>query len=140
MTQFDALDERAARTVAVLHNEPVIWRPMRKKTGVGTYTVEEGGEPDDERPIVELEAIVSWRPEGLPVTPGGQGGPGEATVLVDFEAAIFEQEDTLAYGKPRMGDRLEMPDQAPGDQLMEIRDVGDDGSRRFYAWCSIVPE
>jgi hypothetical protein len=138
MTVFDILDRIAALSVGVILNEPVVWRPMRAAAG-STFDPTPGGSPDDERPVRhDLQAIASWQPTGIPVDGGQPGTVGEGTLLVDFAAATFEGPGMSYYGKPRAKDRLELPSQAPSDRLVQIDRVGDDGSERFYCWCSVL--
>lgn len=138
MTAFDEADAKAAESVAKLLNEPVIWRPQVIPS-TGTYTPPPGGRPDPNRPIRDLEAILSWQPLGLSVSPDAPAVVTNASLLLDFEAALFRDE-FAAYGQPKKGDRFECPQQATGDQLVTVQRVGNDGSARIYCWCSVVTE
>jgi hypothetical protein len=147
MSLFDEADAKAAESVGALLNETVIWRPQVPPPD--PYHIDSGGYPDPNRPIRQIEGIASWQPTGLPVSSGGTAGTGttfggtavvtEATLMIDFEAALFQNE-FAAYGKPKNGDRFELPEQDDGDQLVKVDRVGDDGSARVYAWCSVVSE
>ena len=65
---------------------------------------------------------------------------GTATLMIDFEMdAVSEDEDWRRFGVPRRGDRIEMPEERDAaNRMAEITRVGDDGSARFYCWCSLV--
>src|SRR5580704_9160727 len=133
MALFDDIDARTAAAVGRVLEDPVIWRPMLP-----------GGRPDPNRPVRgergDLPAIVTWAVSGLPVEAGSGGGMvGTATLMIDFEIHWFEDEDWRRFGVPRRGDRIEMPEERnAANRMVEITRVGDDGSARFYCWCSLV--
>ena len=138
MAQFDDLDRRVAAAVGRMFEDEVIWRPMQARAG-SAYLPNQDVGPDRSRPIRALPAIVTWAITGMQVEgrPGG-GEVGLATLFVDFEWILFEQ-DFTRFGIPRKGDRVELPfEKNPEDRLAEITRVGDDGSSRIYAWCSLV--
>jgi hypothetical protein len=137
MTNFDVADAKAAESVGNLLNETVIWRPQVKSTS--PYGVTPGGYPDPDRPIRQIEGVVSWQPLGLPVARDSPTVVTEASLMIDFEADLFRNE-FAAYGQPKNGDRFELPDQDEADQLVKVERVGDDGSARVYCWCSAVTE
>lgn len=137
MAAWDEHDAKTSEAVAALLNETVIWRPQVPPAD--PYATPSGGNPDPNRPIRQLEAVVSWQPTGLPVAPGAPSVVAEASVLLDFELDLFRNE-WAAYGQPKKGDRFECPEQDHADQLIKVERVGDDGSARIYAWCSVVTE
>ena len=87
-----------------------------------------------------MPAIVTWAVTGLPVEQGSGGGMiGTATLMIDFEWVLFLNDEWRRFGAPRRGDRIEMPaEREPANRLAEITRIGDDGSARFYCWCSLV--
>jgi hypothetical protein len=143
MALFDDIDARTAAAVGRVLEDPVIWRPMLPGGG-GDFVVIPGGRPDPNRPVRgelgDLPAIVTWAVSGLPVEAGSGGGVvGTATLMIDFEIHWFEDEDWRRFGVPRRGDRIEMPaERIVANRMAEITRVGDDGSARFYCWCSLV--
>jgi hypothetical protein len=131
MSEWDQLDAVLSRTMGEKLNEPVDWHPMLKATG-GVYVEVAGGRPDTGRPIVEgLVAIVTWAPDGLPTI---EGQVSDGTLLVDFETAIFD----YLGSKPIKDDWLILPEQNVDERVVSITRIGDDGSGRFYCWCSVV--
>jgi hypothetical protein len=143
MALFDDIDARTAAAVGRVLEDPIIWRPMLPGGG-GDFVVIPGGRPDPNRPVRgelgDLPAIVTWAVSGLPVEAGSGGGVvGTATLMIDFEIHWFEDEDWRRFGVPRRGDRIEMPaERIVANRMAEITRVGDDGSARFYCWCSLV--
>jgi hypothetical protein len=143
MALFDDIDARTAAAVGRVLEDPVIWRPMLPGGG-GDFVVIPGGRPDPNRPVRgelgDLPAIVTWAVTGLPVEQGSGGGMvGTATLMIDFEIHWFEDEDWRRFGVPRRGDRIEMlAERNAANRMAEITRVGDDGSARFYCWCSLV--
>lgn len=136
MALFDDLDQRTAQAVGRVFEDEVVWRPMLPGGGGGWV---QHARPDPNRPVRDLPAIISWAPVGLPVegSPGG-GTLGTATLLIDFQFQWFEG-DWARFGMPRAGDWIEMPtERVAAQRMVEITRVGDDGSARFWAWCSIV--
>jgi hypothetical protein len=87
-----------------------------------------------------LPAIVTWAVSGLPVEAGSGGGTvGTATLMIDFEWVLFLTDEWRRFGAPRRGDRIDMPEERePANRMAEITRIGDDGSARFYCWCSLV--
>lgn len=140
MAVFDDFDRRVAAAVGRTFEDEVIWRPMQAREG-SAYVPGQGIRPDLTRPSRALPAIITWAITGMQVegTPRGGGGEvGLATLFVDFEWILFE-EDFARFGLPKRGDRIELPfEKHAEDRLAEITRVGDDGSSRFYAWCSLV--
>jgi hypothetical protein len=138
MALFDDIDARTAAAVGRVLEDPVVWRPIL--AGGGDFVVTPGGRPDPSRPARALPAIVTWAVTGLPVEQGAGGGMiGTATLMIDFEWVLFLNDEWLRFGAPRRGDQIEMPqEREPANRLAEITRVGDDGSARFYCWCSLV--
>jgi hypothetical protein len=138
MALFDDIDTRSAAAVGRLLEDPVILRPML--AGGGDFVVTPGGRPDPNRPVRRLPAIVTWAVTGLPVQQGAGGGTvATATLMIDFEWVLFLTDEWRPYGAPRRGDRIEMPEERePANRLAEVTRIGDDGSARFYCWCSLV--
>jgi hypothetical protein len=138
MALFDDIDARTAAAVGRVLEDPVVWRPIL--AGGGDFVVIPGGRPDPSRPARALPAIVTWAVTGLPVEQGAGGGMiGTATLMIDFEWVLFLNDEWLRFGAPRRGDQIEMPqEREPANRLAEITRVGDDGSARFYCWCSLV--
>jgi hypothetical protein len=143
MALFDDIDARTAAAVGRVLEDPVIWRPMLPGGG-GDFVVIPGGRPDPNRPVRgelgDLPAIVTWAVTGLPVEQGSGGGMvGTATLMIDFEIHWFEDDDWRRFGVPRRGDQIEMlAERNAANRMAEITRVGDDGSARFYCWCSLV--
>jgi hypothetical protein len=139
MALFDDIDARTAAAVGRVLEDPIIWRPMLPGGG-GDFVVIPGGRPDPNRPVRPLPAIVTWAVTGLPVEAGSGGGMvGTATLMIDFEIHWFEDDSWRRFGVPRRGDRIEMPEERnAANRMAEITRVGDDGSARFYCWCSLV--
>jgi hypothetical protein len=143
MALFDDIDARTAAAVGRVLEDPVVWRPILAGGG-GDFVVTPGGRPDPSRPVRgergDLPAIVTWAVTGLPVEQGSGGGMiGTATLMIDFEWVLFLNDEWLCFGAPRRGDRIEMPqEREPANRLTEITRIGDDGSARFYCWCSLV--
>jgi hypothetical protein len=139
-TAFDELDARMSAAVGRSFEDTVIWRPMLPKSA-SQYIVQPGGNPDRNRPLRELPGIITWATTGLEAVQGSPGGGivGTATLMIDFEIALFEEPEFAMWGAPRKGDWLEMPhEKRPADRLAEISRIGDDGSARFYCWCTLV--
>jgi hypothetical protein len=138
MALFDDIDARTAAAVGRVLEDPVVWLPMLP--GGGDFVVIPGGRPDPNRPTRRLPAIVTWAVSGLPVEAGSGGGMvGTATLMIDFEIHWFEDEAWRRFGVPRRGDRIEMLEERnAANRMAEITRVGDDGSARFYCWCSLV--
>lgn len=138
MALFDDIDARTAAAVGRVFEDPVIWLPMLP--GGGDFVVIPGGRPDPNRPARRLPAIVTWAVTGLPVEQGSGGGTvGTATLMIDFEWVLFLNDEWRRFGAPRRGDHIEMPQERnPANRMAEITRIGDDGSARFYCWCSLV--
>lgn len=136
MALFDDLDFRTAAAVGRVFEDLVIWRPM--VAGSGGWVTQ--ARPDPNRPVRELDAIISWAPTGLPVEGGPGGGVvGTSTLLIDFQLVNFLDDQWRRFGEPRRGDWIEMPsEKVPANRTVEITRIGDDGSARFWAWCSLV--
>lgn len=136
MALFDELDERTAAAVGRVFEDEVIWRPM--VAGSGNWVTQ--AQPDPNRPIRILDAIISWAPTGLPVEGGAGGGQlATATLMLDFQLVNFQNEPWTRFGLPVRGDWIEMPsERVPANRVVEITRIGDDGSARFWAWCSLV--
>jgi hypothetical protein len=125
-------------------HERVIWRPMKARGG-GVY-VQTTPTPDDERPTRgefeedPLYAVVTWNMGAAPVTPGQGGGVvGTIKLLVDFESSEFTREDYAAFGYPRKGDRIEMPEEPdPDSQILEVERTSTDGTAHLLCWCAVV--
>ena len=138
MALFDDFDQRVAAAVGRVFEDEVIWHPMIAREG-SAYVPGQGIRPDTSRPMRALPAIISWAITGMPVAaPTGGGEMGSATLFIDFEWILFEQ-DFARFGIPRKGDRIEIPhEKNPEDRLAEITRVGDDGSYRIYCWCTLT--
>jgi hypothetical protein len=137
MALFDDFDARTAEAVGRVFEDQVVWRPMLPAGGGGWV---QQARPDPARPIRNLPAIISWAPIGLPVegSPGG-GTVGTASLMIDFQFKWFEQDGFETFGMPRRGDWIELPsERVAQNRMVEITRVGDDGSARFWAWCSLV--
>jgi hypothetical protein len=138
MALFDDIDARTAAAVGRVFEDPIVWRPMLP--GGNDFVATPGGRPDPNRPVRPLPAIVTWAITEQPIVSGSGGGlVGTATLMIDFELRWFEDADWRRFGAPRRGDRIEMPQERnPANRMAEITRVGDDGSARFYCWCSLV--
>ena len=144
MALFDAFDRRVAAAVGRVFEDPVIWRPMQAREG-STYLAGQGNRPDLTRPIRPLagetnfKAIVTWAHGGMQVAaPTGGGEMQIATLFVDFEWILFE-ENYARFGIPRRFDRIELlTEKDPENRMAEITRVGDDGSSRIWCWCNIL--
>ena len=139
MALFDDIDARTSAAVGRVLEDPIIWRPMLPGGG-SDFVVIPGGRPDRNRPVRPLPAIVTWAVTGLPVEAGSGGGTvGTATLMIDFEWVLFLTDEWRRFGAPRRGDRIDMPEERePANRMAEITRIGDDGSARFYCWCSLV--
>lgn len=138
MALFDELDALAGAAVGRVFADQVIWRPMLARPG-GSYT-SPGETPDPNRPVREIPAIVSWAIISMPIesSPGG-GLVAGGTLLIDFEDALFLDEQWVQYGRPKKPDRIELPfEKEPANRMGQIERVGDDGSARFFAWVRLV--
>lgn len=135
MALFDDFDTRTADAVGRIFEDIVIWRPMI--AGSGGWITQ--ANPDPNRPVRTVRAIISWAPIGLPVegSPGG-GNVATASLMIDFRVNLF-QDEFARFGEPRRGDWIEMPtEKNPANRMVEITRVGDDGSARVWTWCSLV--
>lgn len=137
MALFDDLDTRTADAVGRVFEDDVVWRPMVRGGGGGWVT---SAQPDPNRPVRTVKAIVSWAPIGLPVEGSTGGGVvSSATLMVDFRWNQFQEDPWAQYGTPRNGDWVELPtERVAQNRMVEITRVGDDGSARFWSWCSLV--
>ncbi len=141
MALFDDIDARTAAAVGRVFEDTIIWRPMLPTPpGGDDFIATRGGRPDPNRPVRPLPAIVTWAVTGLPIESGSGGGVvGTATLMIDFEWVLFLADEWRRFGPPRRGDRIEMLEERdPANRMAEVTRVGDDGSARFYCWCSLV--
>jgi hypothetical protein len=134
--QFEEMDQRAARAVGRMLEEPCNWRPILATQTSGAYTLSRLPPADPGRPYTEgLRAIVTWKPNVQDATPGAGGqAMSTAALMVDMDMSQFEGP------RPRKGDHLELPAQNPGERLVEIVRVGDDGSARVLYSCTVVKQ
>ena len=134
MALFDQLDQLASNAIGTVLNERVIWRPM---VVVGGPYTGEGREPDPEREARELDAVVTWRLTTAQIGTGGDTPSGlvVADCVVDFDKRVFQDlEGNWAY--PRKGDLIELLEETPGQNLVMVQGMSDDGAARLHFMCT----
>lgn len=134
---FEEIDARAARAVGRLLEEPAKWLPMLTRAQGGAWTTDQNPKPDPSRPVREgLPAIVTWASTVVDMAPGS-GGSSAATGRLVIDIGMDQFPDGSA---PRKGDRLFLAAQKPGERMVEVLKVSDDGSARALYTCQIVKE
>ena len=141
MSAFDRMDARISASVDRLLASPgnAVWRPMAARQG-GLYTRAPGGpEVDPTRPVKPLRAVITWKLDGMIPVEGGASSTGGGTVS-NAQLLVDINEDQFTLGvKPRKGDRFDLPEEPdPGNRLVEVYRIGDDGGVRLLCWCNVV--
>lgn len=132
---FEEIDARAARAVGRLLEETATWFPMQARPTGGGWTVDQNAKPDLTRPTrTDLTCIPTWASTAADVAPGS-GGSQAATSRLVIDIGMDQFPDGSI---PRKGDRLGLPSQKPGERLVEIIRVSDDGSARILFTCQVV--
>lgn len=113
--------------------EGITWHPMGTVSRYGdAYTANNLPTADASRQaqvIPEIVATVIWKPGR---DNDGNSPVATGSILVEVDRRFFP------YGIPRKGDWIECPDQDPGEQILEIGMVADDGGQRIEFWCKLM--
>lgn len=139
-TPFEDIDARAASRLAEKLGEPCTWRPWLFRGAAGdAYTKNNSTVADASRPVRDdLVAITTWK-SGISRDEGNATAGGQ--LIVDIERHYFEDTPEHPGGYiPQKGDRFELPDQDPGERLVEVgRKIDDGGASIMFACILVVP-
>lgn len=129
---FAALDARISRSIERKVGEPCTWVPMASvAVYADAYTSENVPREDPARArVAGIVAAVTWKPG---TDKDGNSPVATGSILVEIDRRFF-----AGLPLPVRGDHFDLPEQEPGERLVSVARVADDGSERIDFWCTLV--